>query len=348
MSSRARMRDEYRLQYRPDRKQANNEFHMPAAKRKSVRPVATTPTASAFKTLALIGPASDEKVVETLTTLAQHLLKRGLTVLVDEQFTAPLPKKAQRASELDIAARSDLVVAVGGDGTMLRAARLLAGTDVPVVGINRGRLGFLADISPKHLFKRIDDLLAGQFERGSRSLLQVTLIPAPGKNKAKQQQRLAVNDCVLQKWETGRMLDYETWIDGQYVNTHGGDGVIVASATGSTAYALSCGGPIIHPGLDAMVIAPICPHTLSDRPIVISGSSTVEIRRVQDRATKAEVTCDGDILGDLNLGDRLQVGPAHVRVNLLHPVGHDYYRILRSKLHWGRSALNQRMRDDEE
>lgn len=299
--------------------------------------------ASAFNTIALLGSA-DPRVIETLLAVARHLVKRKAQVLIDPLISATLPAKVTTASEAVIARQSDLVITVGGDGTMLRAARLLAGTGVPVLGINRGRLGFLADISPKDMLKRIDEVLAGKFERGSRSLLQVTLIPAKGKPK----QKLAVNDCVLQKWETGRMLDYETWIDGHYVNTHGGDGVIVASATGSTAYALSCGGPIIHPSLDAMVIAPICPHTLSDRPIVISASSTVEIRRVQDRATKAQVTCDGNMLGDLNLDDRLQIGPAKVRVDLLHPLGHDYFRILRSKLHWGRGALDKRLSEGEE
>ena len=312
---------------------------MPAAK----RPAASR-TASVFKTIALLGPSIDPRVAQTLTLAARHLLKQKLRVLVDAEFTAALPNGVTRASDKEIVLHSDLVITVGGDGTMLRAARLLAGSGVPVLGINRGRLGFLADISPKEMHKRIDEVLAGKFERGSRSLLQVTLVPAKGKPK----QRLAVNDCVLQKWETGRMLDYETWIDGVYVNTHGGDGLIVASATGSTAYALSCGGPIIHPSLDAMVIAPICPHTLSDRPIVISASSSVEIRRAQDRATKAQVTCDGNMLGDLNVHDRLLIGPANVRVEMLHPVGHDYYRILRSKLHWGRGAMDKRLSEGEE
>ncbi len=316
---------------------------MPAANPKSNKRTVSQLATTNFSTIALLGPSGDPKVASTLNALAKHLLKKGIDVLVEDTFPKPVPKKIHVISDSELITRSDLVITVGGDGTMLRAARLLAGSDIPMLGVNRGRLGFLADISPKDIHKRIDKVLAGQFERGSRSLLQVTLIPAKGKKS----QRLTVNDCVLQKWETGRMLDYETWVDGQYVNTHGGDGVIVASATGSTAYALSCGGPIIHPAMDAMVIAPICPHTLSDRPIVIPASSTVEIRRVQDRATKAQVTCDGDILGDLNVGDRLLIGPAHVRVALLHPLGHDYYRILRSKLHWGRGALTRFMNEDE-
>jgi NAD+ kinase len=297
---------------------------------------------AAFKNIALIGSSEQNQVAVTLSELTQHLLGRNLNVAVEESLNLTLPVRVTRQSIEYLCAHSDLVITIGGDGTMLRAARLFAGSGVPLVGINRGRLGFLADINPKDIINRIDEVLAGQYTRGSRSLLQVRLLAANGT----VQRSLAVNDCVLQKWETGRLLDYETWIDGQYVNTHGGDGVIVASATGSTAYALSCGGPIIHPHLDALVIAPICPHTLSDRPIVISSSSTIEIRRVQDRATKAQVTCDGDMLGDLNMGDRLLIEPSHLRVNFLHPTDHDYYRILRSKLHWGRGALDKRIEDD--
>jgi len=296
-----------------------------------------------FKTVALFGSSSEPKVAETMVQLAQHLVARGRRVLVETDVAVPFTVPVERLTDAQIASNCELVVTIGGDGTMLSAARLLAGSAVPLVGINRGRLGFLADISPKDMAKRLDEVLSGNYVRGSRTLLQVRLIPASGESI----NRLAVNDCVLQKWETGRMLDYETWIDGQYVNTHGGDGVIVATATGSTAYALSCGGPIIHPSLDALVIAPICPHTLSDRPIVISATSTVEIRRVQDRA-KAQVTCDGTMLGDLNLNDRLIIEPSHMRVNLLHPIDHDYFRILRSKLHWGRGALEKRIDDDSD
>lgn len=299
-------------------------------------------SAATFKNIALIGSTGDNQVAATLHELATHLIARGLSVVTEAEATISLPTAVSVQTVEEMTGNSDLVITVGGDGTMLRAARMFAKTDVPMVGINRGRLGFLADINPKDIITRIDEVLDGKYLRGSRSLLQVRLLTVDGRAL----QTLAVNDCVLQKWETGRMLDYETWIDGQYVNTHGGDGVIVASATGSTAYALSCGGPIIHPHLDALVIAPICPHTLSDRPIVISSRSTIEIRRVQDRATKAQITCDGDMLGDLNVGDRLLIEPSQLRVNFLHPTDHDYYRILRSKLHWGRGALDKRIEDD--
>jgi len=298
-------------------------------------------SATSLKRVTLIGSFDENHVGATLSELAAHLIACGLEVMAEQTLNIPLAGVTRHPTSY-LTTHSDLAITVGGDGTMLRAARVFAGSGVPLVGINRGRLGFLADINPKDIIKRVDEVLQGQYLRGSRSLLRVRLVSIEGN----VQQSLAVNDCVLQKWETGRLLDYETWIDGQYVNTHGGDGVIVASATGSTAYALSCGGPIIHPHLDALVIAPICPHTLSDRPIVISASSTVEIRRVQDRATKAQITCDGDMLGDLNVGDRLIIEPSHLRVDFLHPTDHDYYRILRSKLHWGRGALDKRV-DDE-
>jgi NAD+ kinase len=145
----------------------------------------------------------------------------------------------------------------------------------------------------------------------------------------------------MQKHETGRTLDFETRVNGHYVNTHDGDGIIVASATGSTAYALSCGGPIVEPRLAALVLAPICAHTLSDRPIVVSAHSVIEIALLERPDTQAQVTCDGGLLGALTPGDRLEVRTAAERVTLLHPEGHDYYKLLRSKLHWGRGSFER-------
>ena len=145
---------------------------------------------------------------------------------------------------------------------------------------------------------------------------------------------------MLQKWGTGRMLDFETWVDERYVNTHGGDGLVVATATGATAYALSCGGPIIHPELDVMVLVPICPHTLSDRPIVIGAQSSIEVRIGEHPEARTQVICDGRILGELGPGDRVRIRPAEHRIKLIHPAGYDYYKLLRSKLHWGRGGRN--------
>jgi NAD+ kinase len=152
---------------------------------------------------------------------------------------------------------------------------------------------------------------------------------------------LALNDIVVAKRETGRMLDLRTWVDGAYVNTHGGDGFIVSTSTGSPAYALSCGGPIVHPSLSALVLVPICPHTLSDRPIVVGADSIVEIELADRFEARAQVVCDGMVVTELQPGERLRVSRAGVAATLLHPPGHDYYRILRSKLHWGRGTRGQ-------
>jgi NAD+ kinase len=149
---------------------------------------------------------------------------------------------------------------------------------------------------------------------------------------------LALNDVVVAKRETGRMVDLRTWVNGVYVNTHVGDGFIVATPTGSTAYALSCSGPIVHPSLDAIVLVPVCPHTLSDRPIVVPAGSVVELELADRFESRAQVVCDGIVLCDLDPGVRLRVEPAGIAATLLHPPGHDYYRILRSKLNWGRGA----------
>jgi len=269
--------------------------------------------------------------------LLPHLQKRGVRALLpaDDPLNAPA-NLVTRVPEEKIADEADLVIAIGGDGTLLYAARLVAHRGVPLIGINRGRLGFLTDVLPKDMLASVDAALEGRCERDERALLEARLVRANGSTA----HSLALNDVVLQKWDTGRMLDFETWIDGVYVNSHGGDGLVVATATGSTAYALSSGGPIVSPHLDVLVLAPICPHTLSDRPIVVSGRSVITIKLIDRPDTRAQVTCDGVSLGELLPGDRLEVHPSAQKITLLHPNEFEYYRLLRSKLHWGRGGFN--------
>ncbi len=166
---------------------------------------------------------------------------------------------------------------------------------IPLLGINRGRLGFLTDVMPQDMLRCVDDALEGRCEADHRPLLEARLIQPDGTVRS----QLALNDVVLAKWETGRILDFETRVDGRFVNTHGGDGLVVASATGSTAYALSCGGPIVDPSLDVLVVVPICPHTLADRPIVVSRQSTISVILHERYDTRAQVTCDGVVFGEL-------------------------------------------------
>jgi NAD+ kinase len=287
---------------------------------------------------ALVGRFEDPRIAESVSALLPHLASRGVRVLVSEDATlAAGVAGVVRVAERELGERADLIIAIGGDGTLLYAARLAARHAVPLLGVNRGRLGFLTDVMPQDMLPAVDAALAGELQADERPLLTAQLHSATGQPA----QGFALNDVVMQKRETGRTLDFETRLNGDYVNTHTGDGIIVASATGSTAYALSCGGPIIEPHLEALVIAPICAHTLSDRPIVVSARSLIEVSLLERPDTQAQVTCDGAVLGALKPGGRLEVRTALERITLLHPPGHDYYKLLRSKLHWGRGSFER-------
>lgn len=289
-----------------------------------------------FKSVALVGNAKDLRVAECMLSLAAHFHARGLRALVDPgvglQFT---PGSIEPCPESEFATRADLIVAIGGDGTLLYAARLVARHAVPLLGVNRGRLGFLTDVSPTSMLEDIDTVLTGRYTEDRRSMLTARL----ERRGATPVETLALNDVVVNKWETGRTMDFETLINGRFVNSHNGDGMVIATATGSTAYALSCGGPIVEPDLDVWVLAPICPHTLSDRPIVVRAGSQIQLKMADRMGCHAQVTCDGTALGDLDHGDTLFVEGADSHITLLHPPGYDYYRLLRSKLHWGRGGL---------
>ena len=287
---------------------------------------------------ALVGRFSDPRVAESVNALIPHLLSRQVKVIVSTETTYSGDAEGiVRMPEKDFGANADLVIAIGGDGTLLYAAGLVALHKVPLLGVNRGRLGFLTDVMPQNMFPCINAALEGRLTPDERPLLAACVNYADGRVA----EALALNDVVMQKLVTGRMLDFETHLDGTYVNTHAGDGIVVASPTGSTAYALSCGGPIIEPHLDVLVVAPICPHTLSDRPIVVSARSTIEVKLLERPDTRAQVTCDGTVLGELEPGDRLTIKAASERITLLHPAGHDYYKLLRSKLHWGRGSFER-------
>jgi NAD+ kinase len=290
------------------------------------------------RTCALIGRFADPRVAESVATLLPHLASRGVQVLVSADSGLDAGSTGVvRVPEHEIGPRADLVIAVGGDGTLLYAARLVARHAVPLIGVNRGRLGFLTDVMPQDMLPSVDLALEGKLTAEQRPLLTAQLQRTGGDVS----QAFALNDVVMQKHDTGRTLDFETRINGSFVNTHDGDGIIVASPTGSTAYALSCSGPIIEPHLPAMVIVPICAHTLSDRPIVVASTSVVEVTLLERPDTQANCSCDGAQLGELAPGDRLTVTTAPERATLLHPPGHDYYKLLRSKLNWGRGNFDR-------
>ena len=287
---------------------------------------------SPFRRIALVAKPRDPRVDETVTRLARYLQERDLEVLAEVDTSGLLGGGQCRTCTLaDLGQEADLVIVVGGDGTLLGAARSLARGSAALLGVNLGRLGFLVDISPDGLEGALDAILAGDYEEESRFLLEAHIGPptAPGEGVP------ALNDVVLHKWNSVRMLEFETHIDGRFVNTQRSDGLIVSTPTGSTAYALSGGGPIVHPGLDALVLVPICPHTLSNRPLVVSGDSRIEIRLRGGDLEHLRLSCDGQTNRSIRPGEEILIHRSPSSLRLLPPRGHDYYQILRAKLGWG-------------
>jgi NAD+ kinase len=290
--------------------------------------------ADTFHTVGLIGKHGDERVAETLEGLVVFLRGTDTEILFDAESAEALPSFGLTVVNRDeLGARSDLVILVAGDGTFLNAARSLVDYDVPLLGINFGRLGFLADVMPAEMTDRLREVLAGDFEEEKRFLLHTRV----ERHGATVFEGAALNDVVVHKWNIARLIQFDTFIDSTLVNSQRSDGLIVATPTGSTAYALSGGGPILHPGLEAVVLVPICPHTLSSRPLVVSASSQIEIRMDADgQQADSQLTCDGQTNLELAPADRIVIRRKQRRLRLIHPPGHDYYATLRAKLHWAR------------
>ena len=293
--------------------------------------------ADQFRTIGLIGKQGDQAVTASLEALIEYLQKRDLEVLIDRDTLGDLVNQSlPLVNRHELGEKSDLAIIIGGDGTLLNAARSLADCDVPILGINLGRLGFLVDLSPEAMTVQLDEILNGNFHEESRFLLQSRIRRSGEEIESSD----ALNDVVVHKWDASRMIECETYIDGKFLHSMRSDGIVVATPTGSTAYALSGGGPIMHPSLDAIVLVPICPHTLTNRPIVVDASSKIEIVVYDQSNANAQVTCDGQIDLGLVHGDRVLVSQKPQRARIIHPPGYDYYNILRSKLHWGRTSTS--------
>jgi NAD+ kinase len=282
-----------------------------------------------FKTVGLIGKYKSPEIAGPLLKLGAFLAQRGVKVMVDSLTASHIGDSKYPALTLEeIGRQADLAIVLGGDGTMLNIARTLAPFDVALIGINQGRLGFLTDISIETMFETIGTILEGKYVTEERMLLEAEVFS----KKKSVFNVLAFNDVVVSKGIKGSMIEFEVKIDGKFLYTLRSDGLIITTPTGSTAYALSSGGPIIHPSLSAMALVPICPHTFSSRPIVISSDSVVEI--VINSAADARAHFDSHSRFDLNEHDRVTVRRYGHTIRLLHPVGHDYYNMLRAKLHW--------------
>jgi NAD+ kinase len=286
---------------------------------------------SAFSTVGLFGKYQDDVGVHLLQ-LGRFLKKRGLDIVVDENSAQVLPESIGPAMSLErIGEAIDLAIVIGGDGTLLHVARSLAEHAVPVIGVNQGRLGFLTDIPLADMERDVGHILDGKCQSESRLLLHAEVYRDGSLLHAAR----AFNDVIITKGEVARLIEYETYIGDQFVNSARGDGIIIASPTGSTAYAMSAGGPIVHPTLPALALVPICPHTLSNRPIVVSADSVVQIVVVGLQPGHAHVSFDGQSNYDLQDRDRIYVRQAKHAVRLLHPLGRNHYDVLREKLGWG-------------
>ncbi len=284
-----------------------------------------------FRTIGLIGKSGAPPVACTLAKLIDDLNQRGLRVVLDESASAYFEQPSEPVvNRQQLAKESDLAIVVGGDGTLLNAARSLAGAGVPVLGVNLGRLGFLTDVSPDEMHERLDEIFAGEYEEEHRSLLHASVT----RNGRTVSESDALNDVVIHKWDIARMIEVDTTIDGRFLNSLRADGLIVSTPTGSTAYALSGGGPILDPALKALVLVPICPHTLSNRPVVVSDGVDIEIIVHGENSTKAQITCDGQVNFELMSGDLVQIKRKDHDLRLIHPKKHDHFDIMRRKLRW--------------
>ena len=283
-----------------------------------------------FRNIGLIARSESEQALYSMRQLIHFLHGRDCTVILEKDIAGSLPEMGlQAASAAQMGESCDVVIVVGGDGSLLGAARTLARYDVPVLGVNRGHLGFLTDILPSEIESRVGQVLDGEYTTERRFLLDMEV----RRGNLVMGEGSALNDVVLLSGDSVHMIDFELIIDGHFVYGQRSDGLIISTPTGSTAYALSGGGPIMHPRLDAMVLVPMNPHTLTSRPLVVDGNSEIKIQITTEKV-KPLVSCDGTSGVRLQLGDVIAIRKKPHRLQLIHPPGHDFYQACRSKLGW--------------
>ncbi|MCP5269565.1 MAG: NAD kinase [Zoogloeaceae bacterium] len=292
------------------------------------------------RTIALIGRYQSAEIAESLRSLAKFLHERGVTVLVEEETATTVGREAGLdhwvpGSYESIGASVDLAIVLGGDGTMLNAARRLARYRVPLVGVNQGRLGFMTDIARSDMLTCMEDLLDGRFVSETRMLLDAEII-RDGREIATN---LALNDVVIDKGAIGRMIEFELFIDGEFIYSLRADGMIVSTSTGSTAYAMSANGPIMHPQVAGIALVPLCPHALTNRPVLVSDQAEIELRVTH--ATDCRVHFDGQVTVDLSRDDSVKLHRSEYSICFLHPPGYSYFAMLRQKLQWSARPKGQ-------
>jgi NAD+ kinase len=286
-----------------------------------------------FKNILFVLNTGDLNSVDSLKVILQKNFSHDVSVKIfDSSYSNNITEidliKVINESEIH---QCDLIISIGGDGTMLKSAKLSHQHQIPVTGINKGRLGFLTDINPSDANKTINNLISGKFITEDRLLIE-TIINQDG---IKNSIGIALNDVAIRRKETGRMMKVTTSIDGNYINQHEGDGFIVSTPTGSTAYSLSCGGPILKPDVEAFILVPICPHSLNDRPMVIPSNSEILIEPILNTGEIAEIALDGDSSYEIKQGETIIINATKTPIKLIHPEDYDYFDVLRSKLLWG-------------
>ncbi|GAA5186265.1 NAD(+) kinase [Ferrimonas gelatinilytica] len=286
-----------------------------------------------FHTIGLIGKPNHEGANQTIELLYHWLTGQGYEVLLEQRVGKQLEDvEAQNLPLNELGERCDLAIVVGGDGNMLGAARVLSRYDVAVIGVNRGNLGFLTDLPPDGFESPLSKVLDGEFDTEHRFLLQAEVY-RHGELKASNS---AVNEAVLHPGRVANMIEFEVYIDGQFMYSQRADGMIASTPTGSTAYALSAGGAILTPNLNALILVPMFPHSLSGRPIVVDGNSEVKLIASPEMGDRPlEVSCDGHVTLAALPGDEIIIRKADHALRLIHPKGRNYFEVLRSKLGWG-------------
>ena len=287
-----------------------------------------------FNSITLIARQNRPGLTETLTTLVEFLQQQRIKIIVEQQSATLLnDTKITTVEYKELGKNVDLIIVIGGDGSLLHAAKAATRFDTPVLGVNRGTLGFLTDINPEEVTTEVAAVLEGHYKEEQRFFLQ-TIIHDAGETVAKG---LALNDIVLLPGnEVAQMIEFDINVNKEFVCHQRSDGLIVATPTGSTAYALSAGGPIISPDLDAIVLVPMFPHTLSMRPIVINADNKVKVTIANDLETKPRVSCDGETPISIPPGGHIHIAKSEHYLRLIHPQTYDYFHTLRTKLYWGK------------
>ena len=289
-----------------------------------------------IKKILFTGSLKDDYLSDLVSDLSSTIEKHQLELYRYSHSSDENDISDVKQIEQDWISDMDLIVSVGGDGTMLKSSKLASKHNVPITGINKGRLGFLTDINPDLVSAVLKEIIQGDYQTESRILLEVRIL----NNNKERFIGHAINDLVINKTKTGRMINVLTSIDGNYVNSNQGDGYIVSTPTGSTAYSLSCGGPIINPNSDTFLLVPIAPHTLTNRPMVISSSCEIKLEFTDQNDDLIEISLDGEIISEISDGDCIIISKSDSTVEFIHPSQYDYYETLRSKLFWGHDKRN--------